>query len=92
MIESAISVSMSGGNHNALGARPKADAISVMECAMVKDVMIRMSGRHRRNGITRQRMNSRWSVPSRICRNPSSTNRNAAWYQRGSSLISPGLP
>ena len=28
------------------------------------------SGRRRRNGITRQAMNSRWSVPSRMCEKP----------------------
>ena len=42
-----------------------------MECATVNAVTTGISARKRRNGITRQNRNSRWSVPSRICRNPS---------------------
>src|ERR1700720_3469301 len=57
---------MRGGNQRAVGASPKAEAISVMECATVNDVTSTISGRSARKGITRQRMKSRWSVPSRI--------------------------
>ena len=71
-------VSTSGGNHSASGARSKAEAISVIECATVNAVTTSTSGRKRRNGITRQSRNSRWSVPSRMWTNPSSTNRSAA--------------
>ena len=39
-IDSAISTSISGGNQSASGARPLADAISVIECATVNDVTI----------------------------------------------------
>ena len=46
---------------------PNADASSVIECATVNAVAISTSGRSRRNGITRQARNSRWSVPSRMC-------------------------
>ena len=41
---SAISTSMSGGNQSALGAKPSADAKSVMECATVNDVTIATAG------------------------------------------------
>ena len=66
---------MSGGNHSASGARSNAEAMSVIECATVKAVTTSTSGRKRRNGITRQSRNSRWSVPSRMWKKPSSTNR-----------------
>ena len=39
-IDSAISTSISGGNQSASGAKPSADAISVIECATVNDVTI----------------------------------------------------
>ena len=65
-IDIAISVSISGGNHSASGARLYADAISVIECATVNEVTMGISARKRRNGITRQNRNSRWSVPSRM--------------------------
>ena len=57
-IDSAISVSMSGANQSAVGARPRVDAMSVIECATVNDVMTAISGRSRRNGITRHRRKS----------------------------------
>ncbi len=77
-IETAISVSMSGGNHSASGAMSYADAMSVTECATVNAVTMGMSARNRRNGITRQNRNSRWSVPSRMWKNPSRTKPSAA--------------
>ena len=83
-IVAAISVSISGGNHSASGTKPNAEAISVIECATVNDVTMMMSGRSRRNGMTRQARNSRWSVPSRMCQNPSTMKRSTAWCQRGS--------
>ncbi len=43
-IESAMSVSMSGGNQRARGARSKADAMSVIECATAKAVTIGHEG------------------------------------------------
>ena len=55
----AISVSISGGNHSASGTKPNAEAISEIECATVNDVTMITSGRSRRNGITRQSRNSR---------------------------------
>ncbi len=58
-IETAISVSMSGGNQSAFGANPNADAISVIECATVNDVMTATSGRTRLMGTTRHSTNSR---------------------------------
>ena len=58
-IDAAISSSTSGGNHSASGAKPLADAISVIECATVNDVTIAMSARIRRKGITRHNTNSR---------------------------------
>ena len=88
----AISVSISGGNQSASGAKPKAEAISVIECATVKEVTITTSGRSRRNGMTRQARNSRWSVPSRMCQKPDTTKLSAAWCQRGSSCTRPGSP
>ena len=77
-MESAISASMSGGNQSASGASPIADAMSVIECATVNDVMMATSGLIFLNGMTRQKMNSRWSMPFRMCANPSSMNRSAA--------------
>ena len=58
-IDTAISVSMSGGNQSASGAKPNADAISVTECATVNDVTMMTSCRNWRNGMTRQNRNSR---------------------------------
>ena len=52
-----------------------AEAMSVIECATVKAVTTATSGRSRRNGITRQNRNSRWSMPSRMWKNPSFTKR-----------------
>ena len=77
-MDTAISVSMSGGNHSASGASSKAEAISVIECATVNAVTTTTSGRKRRNGMTRQSRNSRWSMPSRMWRKPSLTKRQAA--------------
>ena len=65
-----MSISTSGGNHSPSGAQPRAAAASVIECATVNAVAMTTSGRSRRNGITRQAMKSRWSVPSRMCRKP----------------------
>src|SRR5207237_1217622 len=58
-MDAAMSVSMSGGNQSASGARSYADARSVIEWAMVNDVTTNTSGRSRRNGITRHSRNSR---------------------------------
>ena len=58
-IERAINTSMRGGNQSALGAKSNADAINVIEWATVNDVTMTTSGRTRRNGMTRQRRNSR---------------------------------
>ena len=80
----AISISISGGNHSASGAKPNAEANSVIEWAIVNEVTMMISGRSRRTGMTRQARNRRWSVPSRMCQKPSTTNRSTAWYQRGS--------
>ena len=91
-IDAAISVSTRGGNQRASGASSNADAISVTEWAAVNDVTMAARGRSRRNGITRQARNSRWSVPSRMCSKPRATNRRAAWSHRGSSRTSPGFP
>ena len=77
-IDMAISVSTSGGNHNASGAKSNAEAISVTECAIVNEVTMAISGRIRRNGITRQARNSRWSIPSRMWSKPRPMNRKAA--------------
>ena len=55
----AISVSISGGNHSASGTKPNAAATSEIECPTVNDVTMITSGRNRRNGITRQNKNSR---------------------------------
>src|SRR6266487_250843 len=66
MMVTAISVSMSGGNQSASRTNPKAEAISEIECPTVNAVTMMTSGRSRRNGITRQHRNSRWSVPSGI--------------------------
>ena len=71
-MESATSVSTSGGNHSASGARPKADAIRVIEWATVKAVTTGTRLRKRRSGSTRQRMKSRWSSPERMWMKPSS--------------------
>ena len=56
-MDAAISVSISGGNHSASGAKLKADAISVIECATVNAVTTKTRGRNRRNGITRHSRN-----------------------------------
>ena len=74
----AISVSTSGGNQSASGTKPKAEAISEIECPTVNAVTMMTSGRSRRNGITRQSRNSRWSMPSRMCQKPDTTKRSAA--------------
>ena len=42
----------------------------MIECATVNEVTTATSARKRRNGMTRQSRNSRWSVPSRMCRKP----------------------
>ena len=69
-IEAAISISMSGGNHSALGASPITDATRVIECATVKAVTTETSGQKRRSGMTRQSRKRRWSTPSRMCAKP----------------------
>ena len=58
-METAIKVSIKGGNHDTAGARSNADAISVIECAIVNEVTIATSGRNRRKGMIRQKRNSR---------------------------------
>jgi hypothetical protein len=58
-MDMAISVSISGGNQSAPGARSNADAISVIECATVKDVTMMTSSLNRLNGRTRHSRNSR---------------------------------
>ena len=73
-----INVSISGGNQRASGTKPKAEAMSEMECPTVNEVTMITSGRRRRNGITRQQRKSRWSMPSMMCQKPDSTKRNAA--------------
>ena len=65
-IESAISVSISGGNQRTLGASPRAEAINVIECAIVKEVTIGTNAQKLLNGTTRQNRKSRWSIPSRM--------------------------
>ena len=77
-IDSAISVSTSGGNHSAAGASPSAEAISVIECATVNAVMIAMSGRSRRNGNhqTKQKQQMIDAVEDVLESQP--TNRSAA--------------
>src|SRR6266481_8768501 len=92
MMVTAISVSTSGGNQSASGTNPNAEAISEIECPTVNEVTMMISGRSRRNGITRQHRNSRWSAPSRICQKPDTTKRSAAWCQRGSRRTRPGSP
>ena len=77
-IESAIRVSMSGGNQSALGARPIEAAIRVIECATVNDVTMGTSAQKLRKGTTKQKRKSRWSRPSRMCSKPRTTKRNAA--------------
>ena len=42
-MDAAMSTSMSGGNQSPPGARFIADAIKVIECAMVKEVAMRTS-------------------------------------------------
>ena len=69
-----------------------AEAMRVIEWATVKAVTTATSGRSRRNGITRQNRNSRWSMPSRMWKKPSLVKRSAAWCQRGSSSTMPGSP
>ena len=68
-----------------------AEAMSVIEWATVKAVTTAASGRRRRNGMTRQNRNSRWSMPSRMWKKPSLVNRSAAWCQRGSSCDDAGI-
>ena len=46
-IESAISTSMRGGNQSPVGAKPRAEANSVIECAAVNDVITAINGRIR---------------------------------------------
>src|SRR5437016_9358601 len=91
MMVTAISVSMSGGNQSASGTNPKAEEISEIECPTVNAVTMMTSGRSRRNGITRQHRNSRWSAPSRICQKPDTTKRSAAWCQRGIEAHEAGI-
>ena len=74
-----------------VGAMSNADAMSVIEWATVKAVTTATSGRRRRNGITRQNRNSRWSMPSRMWKKPSLVKRSAAWCQRGSSCDDAGI-
>ena len=58
-MDAAISTSTNGGNHNAVGAKPIAEATNVMECAIVNAVITPISGRMARIGSTRQSTNSR---------------------------------
>src|ERR1700716_1606625 len=86
----AISVSISGGNHSASGTNPRAEAISEIECPTVNDVTMTMSGRSRRNGTTRQSRNSRWPGPARMCQKPDSTRARPAGReeaQRGGDVL-----
>ena len=87
-----MSVSTSGGNQSVFGAMSYADAMRVTEWATVNPVTIGTSAQNRRNGITRQSRNSRWSIPSRMCSKPETTKFQAAWCQRGSRVTTPGSP
>ena len=58
-IDAAIAVSTNGANHRPSGARPRAAATSVIECAAVNAVTTGTSGRSRRIGMTRHSTKSR---------------------------------
>ena len=58
-IETAINVSISGGNHSASGPRLKAEAISVIECATVNEVTMATKARNRRKGMIKQKRKSK---------------------------------
>ena len=88
-IETATSVSISGGNHRASGAKPRADAISVIEWATVNAVTTPTSGPKRRNGTTRANRKRRWSMPSKMWRKPSLAKDRKACSQLGSRCTVP---
>jgi len=72
----AISVSISGGNHSPSGAKPaRPRAISVIEWANGETrVTITTSGRNLRNERSPGTPGTgRWSVPSRMCQKPEMT-------------------
>ena len=58
-MESAIKVSINGGNQMAFGAIPNAELINVIECAMVKEVTTGINARKLLSGISKQNKNSR---------------------------------
>jgi hypothetical protein len=55
----------------------------------VKAVTMGITFRTPEKGMTRQRRNSRWSIPPRMWAMPSPTNPAAAWYQAGFSETRP---
>ena len=91
-IDAAISTSMSGGNQSASGAKPAADAMSVIECATVNAVTIATSGRIRRNGITRHSREQQMVDARRGCaRSRARRSASAAWIPARIEAHEPGI-
>ena len=73
-----MTISTNGGNQAPCGMRPKAEPISVNECASVKPVTTVRSCRKPRSGMTRHMRNSKWSNPPTMWATPRPTNPVAA--------------